>query len=81
MDIKSRFYTILQILLHMWLMALLKSTPEYLGSQKCMVITLNVLIFACIYFRESKKDVFRVYLFSRMVVLKKFRVYKFSRIK
>ena len=28
--------------------------------------TLSVLIFACIYFRELKKIVFREYLFSRM---------------
>ena len=42
--------------------------------------TLSVLIFACIYFRELKKIVFREYLFSRMTSFWKFRVYKFLRI-
>ena len=43
------------------------------------LFTLSVLTFACIYFRESKKIVFREYLFSRMRDFEIFCVYKFSR--
>ena len=44
-----------------------------------LLYTLSVLIFACIYFRELKKIVFRKYLFSRMGSFWKFREYLFLR--